>query len=122
MAQESAKLWKNDPHLIVLYNHLRIGNNIYTQLIRDKKHVEKLRSHKFNVKWLQEEIKDACRNNDKWLGGRQQLDTLIDIRYELSIYYDSVFADTPIEDQGEKFELHHQEFYAVYKQLLRLFQ
>jgi len=121
MSQESIKLWEKDPFLTVLHKEAILGLRFYNELLEDVRNLDRLRGHKYNVLSLQEEIHTACRNNPKWQRARIQLDTLIEIRYELKAYFKSVFDFESADTQRIKFETRHQEFYACLRQLIRLF-
>lgn len=121
MSQESLKLSKNDPYLIVLHRNLLQARIFYQELREEPQNIDRIRNHKFNVKWIKEEVHDACKNSPKWQSGRQHLESLIDIRHDLEDYYDVVFNNDSIEIQGRRFVENHHEFYAVLRHFLRLF-
>lgn len=115
-------LWTEDPYLIVLFKLLIKVKTIYNSLIREHaRSDDNLKRHKFSVRWLIEEITQACKNYPHWYRGRQRLGSLVDLKLELEEYFDKVL-NKPIEETRILYgELNH-EFYATFVQLERLFQ
>jgi len=120
MNNDAIKFSRNDPYIVVLHRELIQARIHYEGLREEPQNFDRIRDHKFSVKHLIEEIHETCRNCPHWQTGKQQLETLVDIRHDLESYYDEVFNHDSIEVQGRRFLLYHHEFYSLVRHLLKL--
>ena len=115
------KLWQDDPYLLVLYKLIVKTKQAYEACRRPGGASQRnLKRHKFTVKWLIEEISQACRTYPHWYRGRQCLGQLIDYRLEIDAYYDKV-CDKPIQETMILWKTDHHHFYGTFAKLEELF-